>query len=283
MGFNPSKCQVVHVTGSKTPVKRDYILHGQVLESVTSARYLGVDISSSLSWNPHVDRITGNANRTLGFVSQIYPSELQLNKANASDTEAAFLDLHLSISNDIVSTKIYDKRDDFDFEIVNFPFLDGDVPRSTSYGVYISQLIRFARASSYVADFNTRNKLLTQKLLKQGYRYHKLRKTFSKFYRRYYDLISKFQVGLKSLLRQGLSEPDFYGDLVYKLKKIVGSNNFSAQFIKIISHYKKIGYNINVLQQTACLVVNPITVGNFAFLFNCTPVGRTSDSMMVPT
>ena len=57
--------------------------------------------------------------------------------------------------------------------------------------------------------------------------------------------------------------------------KIVGSNNFSAQFIKIMSHYKKIGYNINVLQQTVCLVVNPITVGNFAFLFNCTPVGQT--------
>ena len=67
-------------------------------------------------------------------------------------------------------------------------------------------------------------------------------------------------------LRQGLSEPDFYFDLVYKLKKIVGSNSFSAQFIKIISHYKKIGYNINVLQQTASLVVNPITVCNFAFL-----------------
>ena len=66
----------------------------------------------------------------------------------------------------------------------DFSFLDGDVPRSTSYGVHISQLIRFARASSIVADFNTRNKLLTQKLLKQGYRYHKLRKTFSKFYRR---------------------------------------------------------------------------------------------------
>ena len=64
---------------------------------------------------------------------------------------------------------------------------------------------------------------------------------------------------------------------MYKLKKIVGSNNFSAQFIKIISHHKKIGYNINVLHQTACLVVNPITVGNFAFLLNCTPVGRTSD------
>ena len=137
---------------------------------------------------------------------------LQLKKANTSDTEAAFSDLHLSISNDIVSTKIYDKRDDFDFEIANFPFLDGDVPRSTSYGVYISQLFCFAKTSSYITDFNTRNKLITQKLLKQGYRYHKLRKTFSKLYRQYYDLISKFQVGLKSLLCQGLSEPEFYGD-----------------------------------------------------------------------
>ena len=113
------------------------------------------------------------------MVSLIYPSELQLNKANTSDSKATFSDLHLSISNDIVPTKIYDKRDDF--EIVNFPFLDGDVPHSTSYGVYISQLIRFARASSHVADFNTRNKLLTQKHLKHGYRYHKLHKTFSKF------------------------------------------------------------------------------------------------------
>ena len=70
---------------------------------------------------------------------------------------------------------------------------------------------------------------------------------------------------------------------MYKLKKIVGSNNFSVQFIKIISHYKKICNNINVLQQIACLMVNPSTVGNFAFLFNCTPLGRTSDSMTVPT
>ena len=81
------------------------------------------------------------------MISQIYPSELQLNKANTSDTKFAFLDLHLSISNNIVSTKI-----------VIFPFLDGDVPLSTSYGVYISQLIRFARTSSHIADFNTHNK-----------------------------------------------------------------------------------------------------------------------------
>ena len=139
------------------------------------------------------------------MVSQVYPSELQLNKAYISATEAAFLDLHLSISSDIVSTKIYDKRDDFDFEIVNFPFLNGDVPRSTTYGVYISQLIRFAKASSYITDFNNRNKLLTQKLLKQNYRYQKLRKTFSKCYRRCYDLISRFLVGLLSCSKDFLN------------------------------------------------------------------------------
>ena len=131
-----------------------------------------------------------------------------------------FLDLHLSISNGFVSSKIYNKRDDFDFDIVNFPFLDGDVPRSTSYGVYISQLIRFARVSGRVVDFNARNKSLTAKLLQQGCRYHGLRKTFSKFYRRHYKLVSKFSVGLRALLRRGLSEPEFCGDLVYKFKKM---------------------------------------------------------------
>ena len=117
------------------------------------------------------------------MVDRIYPTELQLNRANSSDTEAPFfLDLNLCISNSTVSTKIYDKRDDFDFDVVNFPFLDGNVPRRTSYGVCISQLIRFARASSNLNDFNYRNKALTAKLLKQGYRYFKLRKAFSKFF-----------------------------------------------------------------------------------------------------
>ena len=120
-----------------------------------------------------------------------------------SDTEASFLDLHLSISDGFVKNKIYDKRDDFDF--VNFPFLDGDVPCSTSYGVYISQLIRFARVSSHVDDFNTRNMVLTAKLLRQGYRYDKIRKAFSKFYRRHFDIVSKYNVGLKTLILQGIS------------------------------------------------------------------------------
>ena len=111
----------------------------------------------------------------------------------------------------------------------------------------MSQLIRFAGVSSHVTDFNTRNKIVTAKLLKQGYRYHKLRKTFSKFYRRHYDLESKFNTGRKTLLKQCLSEPEFTGNLVCKFKKIVGRNDFSDQFRKIIIRYKRIGIKMNVL------------------------------------
>ena len=85
------------------------------------------------------------------MVNHVCPPELQLNKAYTSDTDAPFLSLHLSISSGFVSSKIYDKRD---FDIVNFPYLDGDVPRRPSYGMYISQLIRFARVCSHVEDFN---------------------------------------------------------------------------------------------------------------------------------
>ena len=88
-----------------------------------------------------------------------------MNKAYASDTEAPFLDLHLSVSNGFVSTQIYDKRDDFDFDIVNFSCLDGDVPRHTSCGVYISQPVMFARVCSHVTNFSARNKSLKAKLL----------------------------------------------------------------------------------------------------------------------
>ena len=146
--------------------------------------------------------------------------------------------------------------------------------------VYASVLEYVSKTNS---DFNARNKCLTAKLLQQGYRYHKLRKTFSKFYRRHYELISKYNVGLKTLLSEGLSEPEFYGDLVYKLKKLKGINDFSLQFGKIISRYRRIGYNLNVMRQSACLVFNPIMVDNYAAFFNCTPVGRASDSMMAPT
>ena len=95
--------------------------------------------------------------------------------------------------------------------------------------------------------------------------------------------MSKYNVGLKTLLLEGLSEPEFYGDLVYKFRRIIGKNDFPYQFKKIIVRYKKIGYNIDVLGQAACLVVNPIKVNCFAYLFNYTTLGRASDRMTVPS
>ena len=176
-----------------------------------------------------------------------------------------------------MGTEVCGGRDEFDFDVVNFPFLDGGVPRSASCGVFISQFVRFARVSVHVDDFNTRNKVLTAKLLRQGYGYHKLRKVFSKFCRRHFDIVSKYNVGLKTLLLQGLSEPEFYGDLVYKFRKIIGKNDFSYHFKKIIVRCGRVGHNINVMRQTACLVVSPIKVNSFAYLFNCMTVGRTLD------
>ena len=140
--------------------------HSGVIKITTETIAEGLIIDIWQSTSRYLDDLLNIDNPYFeGMVNQIYPSELQLNKANTSDTEAPFLDLHLSISNGFVSSKIYDKRDDFDFDIVNFPFLDGDVPHRPSYGVYISQLIRFARVCSHVDDFNTHNKCLTAKLL----------------------------------------------------------------------------------------------------------------------
>ena len=96
--------------------------------------------------------------------------------------------------------------------------------------------------------------------------------------------VSKFNVGLKTFLRHVLSEPEFYGDLVCKVKRIVGGTYFSDHFRKIIIRYIRTGYNLNVMRQSAWLVFfNPITVKNYALLFNCTPMDRASDSLMAPT
>ena len=108
---------------------------------------------------------------------------------------------------------------------------------SPSYGVYISQLMRFARVCSNVDDFNNRNLFWTAKLLKQGYRYHKFQKAFSKFYHRHSELIVKYNIGLKTLLQQCISEPIFYGDSVYKFKRIVGKVSKGA---KIRNRYNQV-------------------------------------------
>ena len=95
-------------------------------------------------------------------IPDIYPAEFQLNKANTSDKETSFLDLNIKVIGSDIHTSVYDKRDDFGFPIVNFPWLSGDVPRLPSYGIYISQLVRFARCCTSVLDFHSKNLQLLQ-------------------------------------------------------------------------------------------------------------------------
>ena len=189
------------------------------------------------------------------------------------------MDLNLCISNGTVSTNIYDKRDDFDFDIVNFPFQDGGVPRRASCGVCVSRLVGFAGASSDFDGFGCRGGALAAGLLGQGCRCFRLRRAFSGFYRRRSALLKKYGVSLKTLLQQGISEPGFCGDLVYRFGGIVGKSGFSEQFRKLINRYKRIGYSLDIMRQTACLVVNPIILDGYASLFNCTTAVRASDSM----
>ena len=99
--------------------------------------------------------------------------------------------------------------------------------------------------------------------------YHKLRIFFTKFFKRNGDLVEKYNTNLKTLLRQGITQPEFYGDVVYRLRKLTGSDNFSDRFTKCIRRFVRKGYDKHILYRTACVVVDPLTVNRFAFLFAC--------------
>jgi len=110
-----------------------------------------------------------NISRFGDYLHRIYPNELEVNDTTDNQTSASYLDLHLEIDNGgRFKTKLYDKRDDFTFPIVNFPFISNNIPASPAFGVYISQLIRYSRACAQYIDFLDRAQLLTQMLLKQG-------------------------------------------------------------------------------------------------------------------
>ena len=134
------------------------------------------------------------------YLGQMYPAELEIKDTTESTTSASYLDLLLSIGRDgQLHTSIYDKRDDFNFHIANFPFLSSNIPSSPTYGVFISQLIRYARVCSY-GCFILRARRLFSKLLNQGYLEERLKSSFKKFYGRYGDLIQQYEVSLSRML-----------------------------------------------------------------------------------
>ena len=135
------------------------------------------------------------------YLGQMYLAELEIKDTTESTTSASYLDLLLSIGRDgQLHTSIYDKRDDFNFHITNFPFLYSNIPSSPAYGVFISQLIRYARACSSYECFILRAIRLSSKLFKQGYLVERLESSFRKFYGRYGDLIQQYEVTLSLML-----------------------------------------------------------------------------------
>ena len=140
------------------------------------------------------------------YLGQMYPAELEIKDTTESTTSASNLDLLLSIGRDgQLHTSIYDKRDDFNFSITNFPFLSSNIPSSPAYGVFISQLIRYARACSSYECFILRARRLSSKLLKQGYLVERLKSSFRKFYGRYGDLVEQYGVTLSRMLNDILT------------------------------------------------------------------------------
>ena len=135
------------------------------------------------------------------YLGQMYPAELEIKDTTESNTSASYLDLLLSIESDgQLRTSLYDKRDDFNFHITNFPFLSSNIPSSPAYGVFISQLIRYARACSSYECFILRAPRLSSKLRRQGYVMERLKSSLRKFYGRYGDLIKHYEVSLSQML-----------------------------------------------------------------------------------
>jgi hypothetical protein len=128
------------------------------------------------------DVLSLNNSRFGGFVDSIYTIELEIKDTTDTDRSASHLDLHLEIDSEgRLKTKLNDKRDDFNFPIVNFPFICSNIPAAPAYGVYISQLIRYSRACGSYQNFFDRGLLLTRKLLNQGFLLVKLKSSLRKF------------------------------------------------------------------------------------------------------
>ena len=149
----------------------------------------------------YIDDVLSINNPSFGrLLPSIYPPELEIKETTETACSTSFLDLHLEFDNSgHLSTKIYDKRDDFNFEIINFPYLCSNIPSSPAYGVYISQLIRYARASTNYSDFLERHKHLRNRLLNQGYEEKRLKRSLTKFIFRYQSLVEKYSVSSKTM------------------------------------------------------------------------------------
>ena len=173
-----------------------YSYESEFLDNMIRSGHRKLDRSFDLCFRYIDDLIVFDNKKFWEYVKDIFPFQLNVEKTNQSDNLASYFDLTFTIEKDgRLSTKLYDKRDDFGFEIVNFPFLLSNIPSGPSYGVYISQLIRYARCCSYYDDFRHCHKMPVERLVSQRYRYERLRNSFKMSYGRYHCKISKVSLG----------------------------------------------------------------------------------------
>lgn len=176
----------------------------------------------------YIDDLISQNNPNFGdYVSDIYPSELELKETSHEldklitpnmQNPLSYLDvLFYFDKNNHMCYKLYDKRDDFDFPIVNFPFMESNIPSGPAYGVYISQLVRYSRVCLFYEDFRDRHVCLVRRLLSQGYAVAKLRQAFCKFYENYQDQINKYKIGKEQMANDGelFELGGIYGSFLY--------------------------------------------------------------------
>ena len=188
-----------------------YSYEAEFIQSLLSAGRKRLASQFNFTYRYMDDVLSINNPNFENYLGQMYPPELEIKDTTESNTSASFLDLLLSICRDSqLHTSLYDKHGDFNFHITNFPSLSSNIPSSPAYGVFISQLIRYARASSSYECFILRAVRLSNKLLGQGYVKERLRSSLRKFYGRYGDLIKQYEVPLSRMLHDTLKESKIY-------------------------------------------------------------------------
>ena len=209
------------------------------------------------------------------YIPDMYPAELPLNTANTSDKETSFLDLNITVIGSDIHTSVYDKRDDFGFPIVNFPWLSGDVPRLPSYGIYISQLVIFARCCTSVLDFHSKNLQLLQNCWLRVVDITSFEKHLESSLDHTPNFCRNLVIFRSKNMFKGISHPVFYGDLVNKLRRVKDTPNFISPGSKIVKRLRRRQYGPLITERTIGLVLGPCTALYRPFLKHCTLTNKT--------
>ena len=204
------QCTGIPMGTNCAPLLADLFLYSyeaEFIQNLVKQKKISVAKSFNLTFRYIDDVISFNNSEFNNYLSMIYPPELEIKETTESNSSTSYLDIFLKYdTNGHLSTRLYDKRDDFNFTIINFPYLDSNIPLSPSYGVYISQLIRYARACNSYRDFVERHSQLSCKLVNQGYSRRRLVSTFKRFFGRYHELIDDYGISLRQMITDGIGD-----------------------------------------------------------------------------